>query len=197
MFVVFYAGIVLRGYVRAECGSNIKKVKRRKITMMKKKGFILAIVSVALVALTGAAVAFAWLGNLKTGTNTVKIGQPLQISIDDGVFDRDNLMPGETASATFDIDLTGADFEENTYAIKIVGAAFTKPWTYGDSVAVWQYQFASAGYADLTAAGGSVALTAETESVTLTLKLDGSVPTSVAGGELTFILEIEATEIPD
>jgi hypothetical protein len=150
-----------------------------------------------LVALTGAAVAFAWLGNLKTGTNTVKIGQPLQISIDDGIFDRDNLTPGEFTSATFDIDLTGANFTENTYALKIVGA-FTQDWTYGEDTAVWQYKFDEANYADLTEDGGSVALLEGTESVTLTLKLDGGVPTSFAGGVLTFILEIVPTKIvPD
>jgi hypothetical protein len=164
--------------------------------MMKKKGFVLAIVSVALAALTGAAVAFAWTSLWKTETNTIKIGQALEISIDGDAFDVDEIRPGETVSATFDIDLTDANFDTYTYALVMKGVTFTgEVYTYGESVAVWTYEFDSEGAAALTAAGGSFALT-ESGDVTLKLTLDEGVPVSFAGGVLTFILEIEATKIP-
>jgi hypothetical protein len=168
--------------------------------MMKKKGLFLTIVSVALVALTGAAVALAaWVSVLKTETNTIKIGEAVEISIS-GFFDgSDELIPGGFAEKTFTLDLTDADFVENTYALEIVDIDFDgKNLTYQESdseLPVWTYQFNSESPAGLAEEGCSVALASDTTSVTLKLTLNAGVPTSYENAQLTFKLEIKATPI--
>jgi hypothetical protein len=167
--------------------------------MMKKKGFVLAIVSVALVALTGAAVALAWTSLWKTGTNTVKIGQPVQVSISGSFTGNDVLQPGETATATFAIDLTDAKFATHEYKLAIVGIEFDdKDLTYGENVPVWTYKFGDGGGFAALAENVFVALVEDglvdkKTSVKLTLTLDENVPVGYAGAELTFILEIKET----
>jgi hypothetical protein len=168
---------------------------------MKKKGLFLTIVSAALLAAAGTAVAFAvWGGVWKTETNTVKIGQPVQVSIDGDVFDVDDILPNGETSATFAIDLTDADFTKNTYKLAIVDVDFDEDLTYGDGVPVWTYKFGDGG-------GGFAALEEDVSfaliegellekktSVKLTLKLDAGIPVEYAGGELTFVLKIVETE---
>lgn len=165
---------------------------------MKKKAGIIAFIIVVVCAFAGAPSAFAaWRQAITASTSgTIRIGQPVIISVTRDSDTGQKLVPGGTASTSFKIDLGNSDSSKE-YCLVVTCVSFLKSgevmsYTYDGDTAVWQCSFGGGGYSGITQSSGTVRSGAVPDKavVAVTFMLSLNVPPEYIGAILTYSVEL-------